>query len=135
MFSSRGLLLAFGIVLFVATAAVVPQTDPVSPAVGDDVCGQPKNIREELIDEAERQRYNIVWVEVSGNESIRYREFRKRFARGLEEGDIFTRKKLDDSLKRLSKFRKIHPVSIENVMVRLDRENPSIDVVFCVTER
>lgn len=130
MFSLRGLLLGFGIVLFVATAEVVPQTGPVSPAVGDDVCGQPKNIREELIDEAEKQHYNIVWVEVSGNESIRYREFRKRFARGFEEGDIFTRKKLDDSLRRLSRFRKIYPVSIENVIVRLDRENRSIDIIF-----
>ena len=74
-------------------------------------------------------------VEISGNTYTRGREFWKRMSAGLNEGDIFTRRALEETVRRISKMKSIYPISMENVLVRLNRTTEQIDVLFCVTQK
>lgn len=98
-------------------------------------CGQPLEISGPLIDEAERKEFNTKWVEIAGNTYTRWREFGRRMAPGMNEGDIFTRAGLEASIKKISKMKTIYPISKENIEIRLDRADGTIDIVFCVKQK
>lgn len=66
---------------------------------------------------------------------IRDREFRERLDRDFREGDIFNGKLLVKSVKNLSKMHAIFPVTMENVLVRLDPDHKDIELRFIVRER
>ena len=101
----------------------------------DHACGQAKTEQDPLVVEAARDQYIYRRIEIVGNTYTRYREFRRRFANFFNEGDIFTKKALEDSVRRVSKMKTIYPIRMENIEIRLDRENKVVDIVFCVKQR
>jgi hypothetical protein len=99
-----------------------------------EICGFSSSVRDPLIDEAEREQFNVRRVEFVGSTYTRGRDLFKR-ARSVNEGDIFTRHNLGIALKQLSKMKQLHPVSMDDVEVRLDRPHRSIDILFCVKQK
>ncbi len=98
-------------------------------------CGQATEIRDSLIDEATAKQFKTRRVEIVGNTVTRYREFGRRMQAGIHEGDIFTRKALEKTVKRISKMKSIYPITMDNIEIRLDREHKDIDIIFCVKQR
>jgi outer membrane protein assembly factor BamA len=64
---------------------------------------------------------------------VRDNVLRKHFVQ--QEGDIFSRKLLDESLKNLGSVKEIYPVTLADVMARLDREEKLIDLTIAFRER
>jgi len=123
-------LLAFSVLIF-----CIPALSQVAADLTRlNVCGQEEVIQGPLIVEAEAKRFNVRRVEISGNASIRHREFVKRL-RGLNEGDIFTRQSLEMAVRKIAKMKSIDPITLRNVELRLDREFKDVDILFCVKER
>ncbi len=113
--------------------SVRSQSLPEEEAYEFDPCGHSADIRDPIIEEAERSEFNVRFVSIVGNTYTRYREFGKRMYQS--EGDIFTREKLERTVKRISKMRSIYPINMDNIEVRLDRNNGYIDIVFCVKQK
>jgi outer membrane protein assembly factor BamA len=86
-----------------------------------------------LITEAEAAEFNVRRIEISGSTDIRYRTFSRKMA--LNEGDIFTSENLLKSVRGISRINAIKPITIDDVEIRLDRQNRDIDFVFCVIQR
>ena len=91
------------------------------------------NEQSQLIEEAAKNKYTVRRVEFIGNKTIRHDILARRIL--FNEGDIFTREELERSVRNLSKVKMIRSVSLNDVEVRLDREEKLIDFVFKVTER
>jgi outer membrane protein assembly factor BamA len=89
--------------------------------------------RSQLIAEAEKNQYWVRRVEFVGNEHIRDHTVRRRFHQ--QEGDVFTRQDLEKGLKSLSSVKLIYPVTINDVEVRLDREEKLIDFTIYFHEQ
>lgn len=85
------------------------------------------------MDEAQRTEYTVRRIEFSGNERIGDNILRERFVQ--HEGDLFSRKALEQSLKNLSKLRMSYPVTLNDVEVRLDREERLMDFTIYFRER
>lgn len=96
---------------------------------------QNRLVQDKFIDEADRNEFNTLHVEILGSTYTRYREFAKRMTPGLHEGDIFTRAALEESVKRISNMRSIYPITMDNVAVSLDRDHKRIDIQFCVKQK
>lgn len=99
----------------------------------DNGCSQDPKEQSQLIREAESKHYSIRRVEFLGNTSIRHNVLAKRLF--FTEGDIFTRKLLERSLKNLSRLKIIESVRLIDVEVNLVREYEGIDIQFCIKER
>jgi hypothetical protein len=87
----------------------------------------------QLVEEATQTEYNVHRVEFSGNQHIRDNTLRRRFVQ--QEGDVFSRKALELSLKNFSKLRTIYPVTFNDVEIRLDREEKLMDFTIYFRER
>ena len=87
----------------------------------------------QLMDEAMQTEYTVRWVEFSGNTHTRDDILRRQFMQ--QEGDVFSRKLLVQSLKNFSRLRMIYPVTLEDVAVRLDREDKLMDFTIVFRER
>lgn len=98
-------------------------------------CLQPPEVRERLIRKAEREKYVIRRIEITGNIYVRDRTFRERMASSFNEGDIFNKKVLKKGVGNISKIRAIYPITLADVELRLDEQNKDIDFIFCVQER
>ena len=81
-----------------------------------------------LAREAEKNRFTIRRVEFCCNLEVRDEVLRKRIT--LIEGEIFKKALLERSISRLNTLKLIKPVTLKNVVVRLDRENKHIDFTF-----
>ena len=97
-------------------------------------CHQDRRDRDQLIDQAERNEFSVKRVEIEGNTYTRGREFFRRTT-DIREGDIFTKKNLETSVKRIAKMKTIYPITVDNVKVRLDLTDKTIDIVFCVRQK
>jgi hypothetical protein len=87
----------------------------------------------QLMNDAETAGYTMRRVEFIGNEHIRDNVLRKHFVQ--QEGDIFSRKLLEQSLKNLNSLGSLYAVTGNNVEARLDREEKLIDLTIYVRER
>jgi len=87
----------------------------------------------ELIQKAETNRYTMRRVEFSGNQHIRDQFLRKQFVQG--EGDLFSRKLLEQSLKNFNSLGSLYPVTFNDVEARLNREEKLIDLTVYLRER
>jgi len=103
------------------------------PAQAARTCTQPASERNPLLREAVAHQYTVRRVEFVGNETTRDYAVRRRVA--LREGDIFIRRNLNRSLVGLNKLKIMHPVTLNDVIVRLDKTYSHIDVTFCLRER
>ena len=93
----------------------------------------PKNSNIELL-EAEQNKYTIRRLELIGNEHIRDQVLRRRLW-ALQEGDIFTKDVLTKSLASLNRPADIKTVRLDDVDVRLDRAEKTVDLLIVINER
>lgn len=126
-------LLACLVSLIICIASASANAQSRSESKQTEACGQEELVQRPLIEEAEEKQFNVRRVEIVGNETIRHHEFVKRLR--LNEGDIFTRPALENSIKRISKMDLIYPITLRNVEIRIDRDHRDVDIVFCVKQR
>jgi hypothetical protein len=96
-------------------------------------CGQTTAEQTPWLREAIDQRYTLRRVEFIGNETIRDHDLRRRVV--LREGDLFSQRNLARTLVSLNRLRKLYPLTMRDVIVRLDRTEKLVDMTFCVRER
>ena len=113
---------------FTAFAQSQPKGEPAIP------CGQEPAVQEPIIETAETNQFNVRRVEISGNSSIRHREFVNRL-KGVNEGDIFSRALLRKSVERIARMKKIYPITMRNVELRVNPQYRDVDILICVKER
>ena len=87
----------------------------------------------QLMDEAERTEYTVRRVEFTGNTHIRDNILRRRFVQ--QEGDVFSRRLLIQSLKNFSRLKMIYSVTLNDVDVSLARDEKLMDFVIYFKER
>ena len=85
-----------------------------------------------LMNEAEQTEYTVRRVEFTGIAHIRDRTLRRRFLQ--QEGDVFSRKTLEQSLRNFSRLGLVYPLTLNDVEVRLDREEKLIDFTIYFKE-
>lgn len=95
-------------------------------------CSQATAERSALIRKAQKNRYLIRRVEFIGNERTADWVLRRRIL--LPEGNVFTRAILMKGLARVSTVKNIYPVHLNDVVVLLDDERKSIDLLICLKE-
>ena len=115
----------------VLPAIAFPQADVFK--FDKTVCKQSKKERDVIMKVADDRRHTVRRIEFYGNTYTRDRILRDQLV--FEEGDIFARKDLEKSLKRISKMKKFGSLTMDNVKVLLDREQRDLDFIFCVWER
>lgn len=103
-------------------------------------CSQDKAEKLRLIKEAEENQFNVRYIAIQGNDSLSYRVFRKKMA--TEQGDVFTRDNLFKTIEGISKIKKIYPISLDDVEIRLIRNVTwgrdlanVVDFTLCVKEK
>lgn len=127
-FKILGFILLFGFVSF-STFAQEATNYPVETKP----CYQDKNEKMQLIEQAESRPLRVRRIEMSGNTTTRDRILRDRMV--LKEGDIFRQSLLMRTIRNISKIKTIKPIRLEDVGIRLDRRDGSVDFVFCVVEK
>ena len=99
-------------------------------------CSQPTLERNKLIDEAQRNEFNVRRVEFVGLTFTRDHVLRDRMTPILNEGDAFTRAKLLRSLRRMSDLKRtIYPLRLTDVIIKLDRTEGLVDMTICFRQR
>jgi len=87
----------------------------------------------QLMNEAETREFTMRRVEFAGNAHIRDDVLRKQFMQ--TEGDVFSRRLLDQSLANFNRQGLVYPVTLNDIEVWLDREEKLIDIAVCFRER
>ena len=87
----------------------------------------------QLMEEAERNEYSVRRVEFVGNEQVRDNTLRRRFVQ--QEGNVFSRRALKQSLHNFSRLMTIYPVSLHDIDVNLDRQEKLMDLTIYFRER
>ena len=90
--------------------------------------------RSQLVAEAEKNRYTIRRLEFIGNEHISDQVVRRRLW-ALQEGEIFTKEALTKGLLSLNRRADIYRVRLDDVDVRLDRREKTVDLRIVINER
>lgn len=98
-----------------------------------DACGQTTTEQTSWLREAVDQRYTLRRLEFIGNETISDDHLRRSVA--LREGDLFSQPNFARTLVSLNKLKKFYPLTMRNVIVRLDRTEKLVDMTICVRER
>ncbi len=129
------------IVAFVVSGTLITgtlsysRTDSSKEDAQETGCRQPGDERDALIEEAELDQYHIHKIYIVGNTYTRYRDFRKNMADEFNEGYIFRRSLLEESVKKISKMKTIYSISMDNINVRLDRDQKEINFEICVKQK
>jgi outer membrane protein assembly factor BamA len=108
-------------------------SDPQDSATG--ACNQPATEQRALITEAETQKFTVRRVEFVGLTYTRDQSIRDRMTPLLNEGDLFSRKKLVKSLQSMSKNKAVYPVRMSDVVLDLNRTERLVDMTICFKER
>ena len=96
-------------------------------------CGLTATEQAPWLREAVDQRYTLRRVEFIGNVTISDDDLRRRMA--LREGDLFSQQNFAKTLVSLNKLKTFYPLTMRNVVVRMDRTEKTVDMTFCVHER
>jgi outer membrane protein assembly factor BamA len=92
-------------------------------------CRQPE--REALMKDAEQRQFTLRRVEFIGLTYTPDKKMRSQMSK-FNEGDIFSRAKLVNSLVKMNRFRNdIYPVRLTDVMVQLNKPDKTVDVTIC----
>lgn len=127
--------LTFLFALVILAAIADGQTRDGTIPEGKSPCRQTKQETIMSINEADRSKFITRRIEFWGNVLVHDRELRKYVAKGLSEGDIFSREAIEAAVKQLSRVKSIYPITMESIEVRLDRLRTDVDLIFCVRER
>jgi hypothetical protein len=107
--------------------------------VGNSGCSQTVQTpaeRNNLIDEAQHNEFTLRRVEFVGLTYTRDHVLRDRMTPIINEGDVFTRRKLVTSLRRMSTLKRtIYPLRLTNVVIQLDRKSRFVDLIICFRQR
>ena len=95
-------------------------------------CGQ-TTAQTPWLREAIDQRYTLRRVEFIGNANISDNDLRRRVV--LREGDFFSQQNFAKTLVSLNKLKIFYPLTMRDVIVRMDRTEKLVDMTFCVRER
>ena len=98
-----------------------------------ETCGQTTAEQTPWLREVIDRRYTLRRVEFIGNETISDQDLRRRVV--LREGDLFSQRNLAKTFVSLNKLKTLYPVTMRNVIVRLDRTEKLVDMTFCIRER
>ena len=98
-----------------------------------ETCGQTTAEQTPWLREVIDQRYTLRRVEFIGNATIRDQDLRRRVV--LREGDLFSERNFARTLVSLNKLKTLHPLTMRNVVVRLNRTEKLVDMTFCIRER
>ena len=99
------------------------------------LCAQPAAERDRLINEAQRNQFTVRRVEFLGLTYTRDTLVRGRMGPLMNEGELFTRRNLLRSLRRVSTLKQIYPVRLKDVEIRLNASDRLVDMTICFTER
>lgn len=84
---------------------------------------------------AEKMRFTLRRVQFIGHTYTRDDVLRRRMSR-LQEGDLFSRAKLVNSLRNVSRLRtEFYPVRLNDVEISLNESEQTVDVVICFTPK
>jgi len=98
-------------------------------------CEQPAAEQEAIIREADTRRFTIRRIELIGNVSTADDLLHRRIATRMEEGNLFSRRNLMASLRSVSRLKTIYPVTMRDVVARLDQSEKTLDLRICINER
>jgi Surface antigen variable number repeat len=98
-----------------------------------ETCGQTTAEQTPWLRETVDRRYTLRRVEFIGNETVSDNDLRRRVV--LREGDLFSQRNFAKTLVSLNKLKIFYPLTMRDVMVRLDRSEKLVDMTFCVRER
>jgi len=105
------------------------QSSPSESEAGVAQCRQPE--RDSLMKEAEQRQFTLRRVEFLGLTNTPDEKMHSQMSK-FNEGDIFSRAKLTDSLAKMSRFRnEIYPVRLNDLMVRLNEPDKTVDLTIC----
>src|ERR1051326_3948788 len=91
----------------------------------------PATGRGALMKNAERRQYTLRRVEFVGLTYTPDRKMRRQMSK-FNEGDIFSRAKLVESLAKMNRLRnEIYPVRLTDVMVHLNEQDKTADITIC----
>lgn len=115
--------------------SLISPSPHLSPQGGAEIpafeCSQSASIRERLMREAEKKRYTVRRVEFIGHTYTPDETLRSRM-RNMQEGELFSRRKLFSSLRSVSKLKsEIYPVRLGDVVIKLDRPEQLVDMIIC----
>ena len=123
---------------FVGAQSERPQSEPRSESSQDSatgICNQPVIEQRSLITEGETRKFTVRRVEFVGLTYTRDQVIRDRMTPLVNEGDLFSRKRLVKSLQNMSKSKAIYPVRLRDVVLYLDRNEQLVDLTICFRER
>lgn len=106
---------------------------PQDSATG--ICSQPVTEQRSLVTEAETQKFTVRRVEFVGLTYTRDEIIRDRMTPLVNEGDLFSRKKLIKSLQSMSRNKAVYPVRMSDVVLYLDRTERLVDMTICFRQR
>lgn len=106
---------------------------PVQNPTRETCGGQTTAEHRPWLREVVNQRYTLRRVEFIGNETISDNDLRHSVV--LREGDLFSQRNFAKTLVSLNKLGTLYPLTMRNVIVRLDRTEKLVDMTFCVRER
>jgi outer membrane protein assembly factor BamA len=98
-------------------------------------CAQPAAEQEAIIREADTRRFTLRRIELIGNVSTADDLLHRRIAIRMEEGNLFSRRNLMASLRSVSRLKTIYPVTMRDVVARLDQAEKTLDLRICINER
>jgi Surface antigen variable number repeat len=87
----------------------------------------------ERMSHAEETEYCVRRVEFVGNAHVRDYVVRRKFTQ--QEGDVFSSKALETSLRNFNRLGLFYPVTLNDVEVRLDSDDGLIDITIYFRER
>lgn len=87
----------------------------------------------QVMNEAESSGYTVRRVEFTGNQRLRDNLLRNQFVQ--KEGNVFSRKLLDQSLQNFNRLGSVYPVTMAEVEARLDPGGKMIDLTIYFRER
>ena len=121
------------VLVYLSIVLLSPHLSPQggAPKILAFQCSQSATTREHLMREAEKKRYTIRRVEFNGHTYTRDETLRSRM-RYMQEGELFSRRKLVTSLRSVSRLKsEIYPVRLGDVVIQLNRPEQLVDMIIC----
>ena len=127
---NRGFCLTLLVVLPLSLTGSQSQSRSLNSG-GTPSCSQSSRTREAIIRQAEKMRFTVRRVTFIGITYTRYEVLNERMT-NLQEGDLFLRRQLVNSLRSMRKLRnEIYPVKLSDVDLRLNESDQTIDITIC----
>jgi len=104
--------------------------------IKDSACKQSAAEQTSLMMTAEKQKFTLRRIEFLGLTHTSDQLVRDRMGPSVNEGDLFSRKKLVKGLQNMSKLtRAIYPVRMRDVVFSLNKPEQVVDMTICFKER